>query len=248
MKKVLWVTVVILMMNPAVVMSKQSDTGKQGEQGINEQQMKRPVVLECGYLLYLPKEYEQGEKKWPLMLFLHGAGERGNDLKMVKRHGPLKEVEKGKEFPFIIAAPQCPKDRVWSSETLITLLDELCEKYSVDEKRVYLTGLSMGGFGTWYLACDYPERFAAIVPICGGGLSFRAHRLREIPAWAFHGEKDPVVPAAMSRQMVDAVNAAGGTARLRVYPEAGHDSWTQTYANPELYEWLLRQKKDLTTK
>lgn len=198
-------------------------------------------AIDCEYLLYLPKDYGQTDRAWPLMMFLHGAGERGDDLNKVKVHGPPKLIEQGKDFPFIIVSPQCPEGLWWPEklDTLIALLDEIESKYAVDKGRVYLTGLSMGGFGTWSLACHQPDRFAAVAPICGGGLWFLADRLKDVPVWAFHGAKDSVVPLALSETMVGAAKMAGGNAKLTVYPEANHDSWTVTYDNPELYDWFL---------
>ena len=200
-------------------------------------------TFRCRYLLYLPAEYGEKDKLWPMILFLHGAGERGDNLDLVKKHGPPKLIEEGKKFPFIIVSPQCPADQWWSPEVLISLLDELVGAYKVDTARIYLTGLSMGGYGTWDLASLYPERFAAIAPICGGGRRAMAFRLRDIPVWAFHGGKDPVVPLRESEEMVQAIKAAGGTAKLTVYPEASHDSWTVTYNNQELYDWFLGYRK-----
>ena len=136
------------------------------------------TTVTCEYLLYLPKDYGKSERKWPLVLFLHGAGERGANLDLVKTHGPPKLIQQGKEFPFIVVSPQCPQGIWWPEivDTLAALLDEVRENYAVDSDRVYLTGLSMGGYGTWTLACRYPERFAAIAPVCGGGLPFLAER------------------------------------------------------------------------
>ncbi len=202
-------------------------------------------TMECDYLFHLPKDYAQKNQKWPLMLFLHGAGERGSDLNLVKKHGPPKLIEQGRDLPFIVVAPQCPAGQWWLEkvDTLLALLDEIQSTYPVDPNRVYLTGLSMGGYGTWTLACQHPERFAAIVPICGGGQSFLGNRLKNMPVWAFHGAKDPVVPLKETQQMVDAITKAGGQPKLTVYPEAGHDCWTVTYDSPELYQWLLSHKK-----
>ncbi len=200
----------------------------------------------CKYLLYLPKDYGKVEKTWPLMLFLHGAGERGDDLNQLKRHGPAKLVEQGKDMPFIIVSPQCPTGDWWPGkvETLKALVDRITDNYSVDTERVYLTGLSMGGYGSWAMGAAYPDTFAAAVPICGGGQPFSmARKLVTVPIWAFHGAKDSVVPLKESEQMVEAVRRAGGNAKLTVYPEANHDSWTATYDNPELYTWLLKHKK-----
>ncbi|MCH5374813.1 MAG: prolyl oligopeptidase family serine peptidase [Planctomycetes bacterium] len=126
---------------------------------------------------------------------------------------------------------------------LTALLDEIVDKQKVDEDRIYVTGLSMGGFGTWSLAAYQPKRFAAIVPICGGGEPFTTRLFAHVPAWVFHGAKDPVVPVERSERMVEAMKQAGGDVKFTVYPDAGHDAWTDSYANPELYEWLLKQKR-----
>jgi len=210
----------------------------------------RPMELE--YLIYLPRDYDsKSSKRWPLMLFLHGAGERGTNVQRAAIHGPLKLVKQGKDFPFIIVAPLCPEGQDWSNEPLLTLLDYVTRKFAVDTNRVYLTGLSMGGYGTWRLGVAYPERFAAIVPICGGGslidviLGGRERRgLKTLPVWAFHGAKDNVVPIEESERMVNALKKLGAKeVKLTVYPDATHDSWTETYNNPELYEWLLSHSR-----
>ncbi|GIX07817.1 MAG: hypothetical protein KatS3mg115_2220 [Candidatus Poribacteria bacterium] len=198
------------------------------------------------YLLYLPPDYEPGsDKRWPLLIFLHGAGERGDDLERIKVHGVPKVVEREKEFPFIAVSPQCPRWSWWTAEVeaLDALLDSILEQYAVDEDRVYLTGLSMGGFGTWAWAIRSPDRFAAIAPICGGGDPSQVHRIRHLPIWVFHGAKDNVVPLSESERMVEALKALGANVRLTVYPDAGHDSWTVTYDNPELYSWFLQHRR-----
>lgn len=194
------------------------------------------------YLLYLPENYQKKKTEWPLILFLHGAGERGSDIELVKKHGPPKLVEE-KDFPFIIVSPQCPAELWWDVELLNELLDDVISKYQVDENRIYLTGLSMGGYGTWSLATKYPEKFAAIAPICGGGDPKNVSNMKTIPAWVFHGAKDSVVPLARSEEMVEALRYAEGFVTFTVYPEAGHDSWTETYNNKALYEWFLNFKK-----
>jgi predicted peptidase len=203
-----------------------------------------PVTL--NYLLYLPEGYDP-KQRWPLVLFLHGAGERGNDLDQVKNHGLPKLIEEGQEFPFIVVAPQCPKSESWNGKAQIAalsaLLDEIERNYTVDPDRIYITGLSMGGYGTWALATAHPQRFAAIAPICGGGNAATVRAIRHVPAWAFHGAKDTVVSLEASQVMVDALKACGGSVRFTVYPDAGHDSWTETYANPELYTWLLQHSR-----
>jgi predicted peptidase len=194
------------------------------------------------YLLYKPTT---PKGKLPLVMFLHGAGERGNNLELVKKHGIPKRLEQGQEFPFMVVSPQCPKDSWWPLEldALKGLLDDVVSKHNVDKKRIYLTGLSMGGYGTWYLAGMYPKLFAAIAPICGGGDFVLGEQLTQMPIWAFHGDKDNVVPLSESQRMVDIVKKAGGKAKLTVYKNVDHDSWTQTYANSKLYEWLLSHKK-----
>lgn len=201
--------------------------------------------LNCKYLLFLPEGLSKKKQGWPLILFLHGAGERGDDLNQVRKHGPPKIVEKQKDFPFIVVSPQCPKDDWWTDkvEVLINLLDDIVARYNVDTERIYLTGLSMGGYGSWALASDYPERFAAVAPICGGGNRIMAFRLKDVPVWAFHGAKDSVVPLQQSKEMVAAIKARGGNAKLTVYPDAGHDSWTEAYNNKELYDWFLGHRK-----
>ncbi len=204
-------------------------------------------TVNLNYLLYLPKDYSRTTKNYPLILFLHGAGERGNDLELVKIHGIPKIVEQRQDFPFITISPQCPLDRWWVDpwliEALNALLDQTIADYRVDESRVYLTGLSMGGFGTWALSMMYPEKFAAIAPICGGGMPWMAFRIKDIPVWAFHGAKDETVPLQKSEEMVEALKKIGGNIKFTIYSEAGHDSWTETYNNPELYKWFLEHRK-----
>lgn len=195
------------------------------------------ILVKLNYLLSLPKGYDDSKKDWPLILFLHGAGESGDDLAKVKKHG-LAKVVGSKDLPFIVVSPQSP-GRGWNPAALNALLDDLTAHYRVDKDRVYLTGLSMGGFGTWALAAAHPERFAAIAPVCGGGDPKQAQRLKDIPTWVFHGAKDPTVPLARSEEMVKALKDAGGSPKFTVYPEARHDSWTETYDNPELYDWFL---------
>ncbi|MCC7425165.1 MAG: alpha/beta fold hydrolase [Planctomycetaceae bacterium] len=200
------------------------------------------VRVRMNYLLALPKDYDKQEK-WPLLLFLHGSGERGTDLNLVKKHGPPKLIAAGKEFPFIVVSPQCPDEMQWEPTELVALLDDLAKRYKVDPDRVCVTGLSMGGFGTWRLAAYAPQRFAAIAPVCGGGEIYWARRIAPIPVWAFHGAKDVGVPLARSQSMIDALVKEKATPKLTVYPEAGHDSWTETYNNPQFYEWLLEQRR-----
>lgn len=208
-------------------------------------EIKKKVHLD--YLLYLPENYEgKSEKKWPLMLFLHGAGERGEDIEKVKKHGIPKLADAGKEFPLIVLSPQCPSHSYWPMENdaLEALLEDVIENYAVDTGRLYLTGLSMGGYGTWSLAIKNPEKFAAIAPICGGGEPQAVHKIKNVPVWTFHGAKDDIVPIAETEAMVKVLEAAGGNVKFTIYPEAKHDSWTETYNNPELYDWFLQQALD----
>lgn len=207
------------------------------------EKMEVQVTVSLRYLASLPKDYDQQEK-WPLVLFLHGAGERGDDLEKVKVHGPPKLIAKGKQFPFITIAPQCPRNRWWDARELDELVTHVSKKYKVDTDRIYVTGLSMGGFGTFALAAYAPERFAAIAPICGGGEPIHAFRTNHIPTWVFHGAKDGVVPEARSKVMVEALKKKKCDVKYTVYPDAGHDSWTATYDNPEFYTWLLSKKRN----
>ncbi|MBS4218666.1 prolyl oligopeptidase family serine peptidase [Bacillus sp. FJAT-49711] len=217
-----------------------------------EQRLQKEVTItkqvELSYLLSLPKEYEENhDTSYPLVLFLHGAGERGDDLNLVKEHGPPK-LAKERDFPFILVSPQCPFDMRYSTwelymDDLNALIDEIIEQYRVDKKRVYVTGLSMGGFGTWDIAKRYPEKFAAAAPICGGGSTKNIERLKGVPVWAFHGAKDDVVLLEESERMVEALSEVGGSVKLTVYPDANHDSWTETYNNPDFYKWLLSKNK-----
>jgi predicted peptidase len=218
--------------------------------GQTAQVFEHQQTLKAGYLLYLPKGYgEDAKKQWPLILFLHGVGERGTDPWLVAKHGVPKIDTTLPDFPFLVVSPQCAPDDKWSDELLLALLNEVEAKYSVDRHRVYLTGLSMGGFGTWSLGLHHPERFAAIAPLCGGGdlitpfvsAMDQKEALASLPIWAFHGAKDPVVPLAESQRMVDALKNRFGVrdVKLTVYPDAQHDCWTQTYANPDLYAWFL---------
>ncbi len=203
------------------------------------------------YLLWLPEAYGESEKKWPLMLFLHGAGERGSDLDKVKVHGPPKRVAAGHSFPFILVSPQCPTNAIWDTNALLALIDSVEGAYRVDSDRIYVTGLSMGGFGTWSLVAAAPSRFAAAAPICGGGnfiefvIGGSEHRaaLGAIPLWVFHGAKDRVVQLSESERLVKLFRRGNQNVEFTIYPEAGHDSWTESYDNPKLYEWFLKQSR-----
>ena len=200
------------------------------------------VTARFDYLLFLPEGYAKSKQCWPLMLFLHGAGESGTNLDKLKVLGPPKIVESQPGFPFILVSPQTTREG-WNPDMLNALLDEVIRKYRVDKDRVCLTGASMGGTGTWRLAAAHPERFAAMVPICGRGDPADAKQLARLPIWVFQGAKDPVVRLERTQEMVEALKAAGGNVKFTVHPDAAHDVWTETYNNPELYCWLLAQKR-----
>lgn len=198
------------------------------------------------YLLALPKAYDSDGEAVPLLLFLHGAGERGNDLDKVKLHGPPKMIDQGNDFGAIVVSPQCPADSWWPRETdlLMALIDKIEREYNVDKARIYVTGLSMGGYGTFALCARQPERFAAAVPICGGGDLFDARQLARLPMWVFHGEADNVVPVDESVRMVKVMNSSGGeNAILTTYPGVGHNSWDRAYTDQSMWKWLFEQKR-----
>ena len=175
-----------------------------------------------------------------MLLFLHGSGERGTDLEKLKVHGPLKLAASGTKFPFIIVAPQCPDRRSWDADELVALLDDLERKFRIDRSREYLTGISMGGYGTWALVAAQPKRFAAIAPVCGGGDPSKASTFASVPTWVVHGDKDPSVPFQQSVDMVEALKKAGGSPIFTQVVGGTHDVWTEFYLKNEFYEWLLK--------
>lgn len=199
------------------------------------------------YLLFVPDHYGKGlVKKWPVIVFLHGSGERGDNPDLLKRHGIPKVVEQTPDFRFVVISPQCPEGSTWGRylHSLNSLLDHILGTYATDPHRIYLTGISMGGNGVWQLASHYPGRFAAIAPICGYGHTSRRFLekvclLKNVPIWVFHGAKDSVVPLEESQKLVDIIRDCGGNIRFTVYPSCGHDSWTRTYKDPGIYRWFL---------
>jgi predicted peptidase len=210
-------------------------------------------TVEVNYLLYLPRDYGKDPRQiWPLILFLHGSGERGNDLELLKRQPLPKTLDRQEDFPFIVVSPQLPLAMGdWSDliDPVKVLVDQIQATYPVDTQRVYLTGLSLGGFGVWELALRYPRRFAAIVPIAGGyrhqssAIPENICVLKDLPVWVFHGAQDTNVVPSQSEDMVEALEACGGNVRFTLYPDADHPaSWTRAYADPELYRWLLEQR------
>lgn len=195
------------------------------------------------YQVKLPEGYAADPaKRWPLVLYLHGSGDRGTNLAVLKNNGLLKHLSGGPQLPAIVVSPQCANEW-WSAPVLAQILDEVSAKYQVDPDRIIVTGLSMGGFGTWALAQAYPERFSAVVPICGGGNPAAVAGLRALPIWAFHGQLDTTVPVQLSETMIAAIRQAGGAPHLTIYPDARHDSWTKAYDTDALYTWMLAQQR-----
>lgn len=215
------------------------------------------------YRLLKPLDYRPG-KKYPLILFLHGAGERGDDNLVTLKHAAkdFADIKRRQQYPCYVVVPQCPKEQKWSdvdwskessdqpknpSEPLRSskeLIDEMVETAGVDKNRIYITGLSMGGYGTWDAIARYEGFFAAAAPICGGGDPKMVGKFARLPIWCFHGESDPVVKVLRSREMVDALKAIDSPVKYTEYPGVNHDSWTATYANPDFYQWLFSQQKN----
>ena len=219
---------------------------------------------ENGELLYRQylKEGETPETKIPLVLFLHGAGERGNDNAAQLKHGviPLVMYSRRKGFPMLLLAPQCPQNQMWvntpwgarrhampgpssNMSLVLKLIAEKRKSLPIDPDRIYVTGISMGGYGTWDIIQREPQLFAAAIPICGGGDTALAPKIRDIPIWAFHGDADGAVPVSRSRSMVAALWACDGKIRYREYPGMNHDVWTRTYNDPMVLDWFFRQRK-----
>jgi predicted peptidase len=214
------------------------------------------------YRLLKPTQYDS-QVKYPLVLFLHGAGERGDDNIRQLVHGmnDFASDETMAKYPCFVVAPQCPKEQKWvdvnwsatghamparAADPLRLTMEAIAaleKQFSIDPARIYVTGLSMGGYGSWDAIARYPDRFAAAAPICGGGDPAQAGRFAQLPVWAFHGGKDGVVKPQRSREMVEAIKAAGGTPKYTEYPDAGHDSWTATYKDPEFFAWLFAQRR-----
>lgn len=199
------------------------------------------------YVVFIPHDYK-GDKEYPVILFLHGSGETKGGKKEPVEVGIGPAIKKReKTFPFITVIPQAEK-RPWSAGTYdgklaIAILDEVCSQFKTDKKRIYLTGLSMGGMGTFSHAAATPERWAAMVPICGRGDIKTAEKIKDIPCWCFHGDADTAVNVKGSRDMMEAIKKAGGMPKYTEYPGVGHNSWDKAYDTDELYEWLAKQSK-----
>ena len=197
------------------------------------------------YLLTLPEGFDKEKESLPLIVFLHGAGERGDNPEMVAVNGIPKLFRETSPVRAITFSPQCQPNRIWNTQIypLKAMIDEITETYRIDKNRITVTGLSMGGFGTWELGMSFPDAFAALAPVCGGGTSWRCDLLK-MPIRAFHGTDDQTVPVRNSIEMVDAVNTTGGHAELTLYHRVGHDSWTKTYEETDLVDGLYRQSKN----
>lgn len=201
------------------------------------------------YLLFIPKGYnESGNERWPLVIFLHGSGERGTDISIVKKHGPPMLVEKDPAFPFIVISPQLPEEsatvgQYWPIAPLEAILDHALKTWRIDPSRVYLTGLSLGGIATWAWGTAHPEHFAALAPVAAFGDPSKACNAKDVPVWAFHGDHDDSVDTRGDFEMVDALKKCGAAPRLTIYPNTDHWSWVPAYNDPALWMWLLEQRK-----
>lgn len=202
------------------------------------------------YLLYLPDQYYADEtKKWPLIVFLHYIGAEGTNIDLVRKAALPKRLEKETELPFIVVSPQALLKQLWKPELIRNFIESICNRFQVDRKRIYLTGPSGGGSATWATAIEYPHMFAAIVPICGRSdptnYDENAKRIAHMPIWVFHGELDTIYPKEISIEMVNALQRAGANVRLTLYQDLGHECWDRVYSDPDLYEWLLQQSKQI---
>lgn len=205
------------------------------------------AVPELESYTQLPAGYdENSDRKWPLILFLHGVGERGYEfdkaVKSITSHSIPHIAMTDKNFQFVVVSPLCPSGTSWVQlpYSLNNVVDETIKEYNIDTGRIYLTGLSMGGMGTWSLAMQYPERFAAIAPVCGRADPAKVDRIKNVPVWAFHGARDPQVPIIAEQRAVDALKACGGDVKFTIYPDVEHDAWNKAYATKELYDWFLQ--------
>jgi predicted peptidase len=217
-----------------------ADKGLPAGRSLHRLSLRDPLTDHVNYLLYVPPAYERGsESSWPLILFLHGSEQRGDDPRKLQDLALLAFAEKNRDFPFITIIPQCPSNTRWPPRVVKSVLDSVESMVRVDRNRVYLTGFSLGGYGTWQTAAAYPGTFAAIAPLCGMSDLPDTARLTRTPVWAFHGAQDVNVPVTESLAMVGALKKSGGNVQLTVYPDLAHDCWTMTYRDSRLYLWFL---------
>ncbi|MBO6523867.1 MAG: dienelactone hydrolase family protein [Balneolaceae bacterium] len=195
------------------------------------------------YLFYTPSETSE---KMPLVVFLHGGGEGGTDIEKVKIHGIPKLIAGGKDFPFYMIAPQNPYARgFWNDRAVDKIVDHIISEFPIDTSRVYLAGLSRGGYGVWRMAINNPGKYAAMISVCAASIpQIYVNRIGEMPVWLFHGEEDSVVPVEVSINAYEKMKPANPNVKLTLYPDTDHDSWTPTFLNEEVYEWLLKQRKN----
>lgn len=193
--------------------------------------------------LHLPAGYGSDARRWPLVVFLHGSGERGENLAAVKVHGPPKHAERGAAYPFVLASPQLADGRRWEPGELHALLAVLLARLAVDADRVTATGLSLGGHGVWDWAAAYPRDLAGIAPVCGYGDPDDVCHAKPVPVRAYHGDADTVVPLAAQQACVEALRACGGSVSFTVYPGVGHNAWDPAYEDPGLVPWLMAQRR-----
>ncbi|MCB0263097.1 MAG: prolyl oligopeptidase family serine peptidase [Calditrichaeota bacterium] len=195
------------------------------------------------YLLYLPENFSE-ETRWPLIVYLHGASLRGENPKKVGEYGLPRMLKKRGDFPFVVLSPQCPSGESWHEQNwLMPLIDDISEKYGIDTQRIYLTGVSLGGSGTWFWGAQFPEKFAAIAPLCGYGNPETANALKHTPIWTFHGAKDRTVPVELTDKMVAALEAANGNVLFSRLRNKGHNIVEDVYQNEDLYEWFLEHRR-----
>lgn len=201
------------------------------------------------YLLYLPTDYAKGNHTYPLLIYLHGGSQKGNDLSKLKTYGLPYLVEQGQHYPFIIASPQCPEGKYWSTDDWFdALYTELITKYRIDQRRIYVTGISMGGYGAWQVAVDYPDKFAAVIPLCGGlNDSTQVCKINRIPVWTFHGTKDDIISIQETESLVRGLRQCKGKVKFTRLENEGH-SIAYLYERKNIYRWMLAQKKPAVSK
>ena len=197
---------------------------------------------ETRYLLHLPAAYES-RQDWPVILFLHGAGERGRDLALVQREALPRILETLPDFPFVVVSPQEERDRRWMPESLAALLEEVAARYRVDRRRIYATGLSTGATAALELAIRFPGRIAAVAAVTATGIPSGLCGMKDVPVWIFNNGGDERVPASRAKRLARELEACGGEAKLTIYPHQGHDAWTETYRTQALYEWFLKHRR-----
>lgn len=229
----------LFLINPISVQSQNNDSPAGLEPHKYQKEVKREVT--ANYLLYIPQDYDQKEK-WPLILYLHGGMGRGDDLSLLDWYPLPKLLAQNDSYPFMAVIPQCPAGEMWTdTELLKALLDDIVAKYKVDDDRIYLMGYSMGGTGAWYMAYKYPDVFAAVAPMSGNTNPWWASRLKNIPIWAFHGQKDNTIPVTETEEMAEAIRKEGGNIKISIDSERGH-SPPPLAEHEKLFDWLLRQK------